>query len=40
LNVESLRALSGSEKRGLSRAVDRYRHFLGVPVKLTMGRKG
>ncbi|HZN98175.1 MAG TPA: winged helix DNA-binding domain-containing protein [Gemmatimonadales bacterium] len=40
LDVESPRALTGSEKRGLSRAVERYRRFLGVPVKLTVGRKG
>jgi DNA glycosylase AlkZ-like len=40
LNVESPRALSSSERRGLSRAVERYRRFLGVPVKLTIGRKG
>ena len=40
LQVESPRALGGSEKRGLSRAVERYRCFLGVPVKLTIGRKG
>ena len=40
LQVESPRSLGGSEKRGLSRAVERYRRFLGVPVKLTIGRKG
>ena len=40
LDVESSRALSGSEKRGLSRTVERYRRFLGVPVKLAIGQKG
>ena len=36
LKVDTLRRLTGAERRGIAQAVTRYRRFLGVPVSLSV----